>query len=831
MAIIKNFFLNLSVVLSSIIIILCFLILSASSGYLDKPVKKAIEYYLDKKNIKTKIGELHIKDNVLSIDKIFMDLTSKAKGEITNFKISFTINNISKEPLIFNIINIDNFVITSKDNQPVIDTKISATQTIDYLKNNLEGEINLDPIRNITFESSNNTLQEGTGLCSYKAKISNSNKSLDCKLTFDNQANLLLNSSINDNIIEVHTDVNNIPIMIYQIAEGLIPNNKIITFLKEHIKNGHITKGKLDLNLDINSLQAEISKEAINGKFNVINLDYKYDKDFPPLKKVNTDIIIEGPQVDFVLNQAYSGNSLLSGLITFKWQGKIEDSYVTFNATAKGQAIDLIDFISDKNYQDTKNQGIDLKKISGQANTKINISIPTNSNINNKYDISTVITSAGLSAFNDNIILKNAKIDGSFDGNKVILNGAGKINDNASNFVYQYNNPDQESLLKIKTTILGQKQDFGVIKLMSGNGILDFEYKQQLGKKSSFKATSNLKNLEFYIDKISIYKKINKNAFLTLTGNLEDGQNSYIDFNLSGDDNLKILGKVKAKNNKYNINLQTIKHNETDVAGKLSFDKDNLSAEISGRILDLSGSKMVKFLEKESDQKNTNLTVNINRVQLKNNIYLNDFNLKINCNKIKCFSGSLSSSIDDKSLKMSLTDKQDLEQWVITCDNAGALLKGLGMYNNMKSGTVKFILETKRQKVKKGEIVPILDGTFDFQHFYVTDMSFLTRIVSFVSLPGFMSLIVNNKDIAFTNMNGKFIYMGNTITITDTQAQGPFFDFTMKGLIDTNIRQIKLKGNVIPSFFFASKIITKIPVVGKIFSKVAPYHFELYYED
>ncbi|MCC8417956.1 MAG: AsmA-like C-terminal region-containing protein [Rickettsia endosymbiont of Bryobia graminum] len=831
MIIIKNFFLNLSVVLSSIIIILCFLILSASSGYLDTPIKKGLEYYFHKKDIKIKIGNLHIKNNILSIDKIFMNLENDAKGEITNLKISFTINNIIKSLLIFNVINADNFVIISENNQPVIDTKISATQMVDLLENKLEAKIDLDPIQNIALTSSKNNLQKGAGFCSYKAKFLNSNKSLECELIFDNQANLLFNSSINDNLVKVHADITNIPIMIYQIVSELIPNNKIIVFLQEHIKNGHITKGKLDLNLDTDSLQNEISKEAISGKFNIIDLDYKYDKDFPTLQKINTDVIIEGPQVNFILNQAYSGNSLISGLITFKWQGKLEDSYVTFNATAKGQALDLIDFISDKNYQDTKNQGIDLKKILGQANTKINISIPTNPNINNNYDISTVITSAELKAFNENVTLKNAKIDGLFDGNKVILNGVGKINDNTSNFVYQYNNIDNESLLKIKSTILARQQEIGMIKLISGSSNLDFEYKQQFGKKPFLKVTSNLKNLEFYIDKISIYKKINKNANLTLVGNLEDSQNGYIDFNLSGDDNLKILGKVKSQNNKYNINLQTIKHNDTNVSGKLSLDKDNLSAEISGSSLDLSNSQMMQFLEKESDKRNTHLKVNINKIKLKNNIFLDDFNLTVDCNKIKCFSGFLSSSIGTKSLKMTLTDKQDLEQWIITCGDAGALFKGLGMYNNMRSGSINLILETKRHEVKKGHIVPILDGSFDFQHFYVTDMSFLTRIVSFVSLPGFVSLIVNNKDIAFTNMNGKFNYIGTNITITNAQAQGPFFDFTMKGTINTNTRQIKLKGNVIPSFFFASAIITKIPVVGKIFSKVAPYNVELYYNE
>jgi uncharacterized protein YhdP len=98
-----------------------------------------------------------------------------------------------------------------------------------------------------------------------------------------------------------------------------------------------------------------------------------------------------------------------------------------------------------------------------------------------------------------------------------------------------------------------------------------------------------------------------------------------------------------------------------------------------------------------------------------------------------------------------------------------------------------------------------------------------------VSLPGFISFVVNNKNVLFENMTGKFSYNGNIITLSDAEAQGPFFDFTMKGNIDTKKQQIKLTGNVIPSFFLISTIITKIPVVGKIFSKVAPYSLEVKY--
>lgn len=834
---IKKFFIGLSVVVCITILVLYLLILGVSRGYFDKPIKKGIEIYLNYKNAQIKIGNLQIRNNILSIDKIFMDLTHNTKGEITNFNINFVISNLMSNLIVTNIISMDSFTVISEDNQPIIETVISAKHIIEPLKNNTETEINLSPIKSIALlDSYGKYLPDGAGICTYTNKTDTiPQKSLDCKFTFSNQANFLLKGKIHNNIVEAQADINNIPIIIYKIGEKFLADNEIVLFLQQYIKGGYIRTGELNLNFDNNALTPHIPENAINGKLHIIDLEYKYDPDYPALKKVDTDVKVAGSKVDFVVNQAYSSDTLLSGLITLEWKG-MEDSYFTVNANAKGEAIDLIDFIPAEDYKKAKSQGIDLKKVTGQANSKIEISIPINPQIKNTYNISTVITNANLTAFDNNIILKNAKMTGSFNGDKIVVAGVGKINNNNSNFVYQHNiisnkKDNYDKILSIKATIPGNNQQFGIIKLLGGSTILDFEYKTQNNGESIISANANLKNLEFYIDKISIHKTRGKEAKLTLLGNLENNLKDGLHFDLVGENNLKITGQVKLPNNKYDITLPVISYGSTNLTGRLLLDKDNLNAEIQGKQLDLSNSNMMQFLEKAADTKNIHLKVGIEKIRLQNNIWLNDFNLQIGCDKTKCFAGSLFAKIGSKTLKMLLTDKQDKEQWFISCNNAGALLKGIGMYNNMKTGTVNLNLETKRQEVKKGEIIPILNGTFNIKQFIITDMSFLTRIVSFVSFPGFMSFILNNKDIMFTNMQGQFSYIGNTVKISNSAAEGPFFDFTMQGVIDTDRRQIKLKGNVIPSFFFMSNIITKIPIIGKIFSKVAPYSIALEYKE
>ncbi|MFY9589828.1 DUF3971 domain-containing protein [Rickettsia endosymbiont of Halotydeus destructor] len=835
MSFIKKFFLNLFIFLVILSIGITFFIYRANKGYMDEPIKKIIEFYFNRQEIKAIISDLKFKENRLSINKISLNFIDNAQGEITNLQLVFNFNNLISHSLLSATINIDKFAVNSNNNEEIINTKINGDYALNIIKKSAITKINLEELKSdILADKEGANLPSGQAVCLYKTNPLRGNKKrIDCKLAFEEQAFLTFNGIITNKNIEVTASATNIPLMIYQTIEKIIPNNPVISYLQQNIKSGYIHNGEISLKLNRNFVENDIlEEEALKGNLYISNFEYKYHEDLPPLKNIDTNIVISGPNVKFVIKQAYTGATLISnGILTFKWLGP-EKSQFILSATAKGEAKDLVDFIPIDAYENTKAEGIDLKKIKGEANSIIEIIIPLNSEIPNIYNISSILTNISLDAFNGNIFLRNAEAKGIYQDNKISFSGKGKINNYTSSFTYNHNMAENnnECALKIKTNIMAANQKLGIFKLISGSSVLNFEYNKQQNIGDFVTISSNLNNLEFYIDKISIHKKLHKKANLTLKAKLNNNSSgSNIEFNLSGEDNLKIIGNSLIKNETYNINLPVINYAQTNLSGKITMNKNNLSTELKGTNLDLSDSNMLQFLEKEGDPRNMSLKASIGTVKLKNNVTLNNLDLKIKCDKIKCFSGSLSAAMGDKKVQMSLVDKEGSEQWQIDSDDAGRLLKGIGMYTNMKNGNIQLTLNTRRQEVRTGQIIPILDGRFTIKRFVITDTPFLTRIVSFVSLPGFISFVLNNKDVLFDNMIGKFSYNGDIITLYDAEAQGPFFDFTMKGNIDTKKQQIKLKGNVTPSFFLISTIITKIPVLGKIFSKVAPYSLEVKY--
>lgn len=837
-----NFFIKCFITLVYFAIFITLLILSARQGYLDKPIKTIFEFYLNQKGFHSQINDLHIRNEKLFIGKISLEskdknLFAKPIAEFTNVNLKFSIDNkVTNDLVIFTAIDVDSFVIKTEDNTEILHTKMIGDYKLNLLQNIISAKINLNSIRNVALSSIYNShIKDGDAIYNYRNKIIGEGKAIEIEVNF-NELNLLFKQATKDGKLKTHCQMTNVPIMVYEALKTIEPKNKIILFLDEYIKDGYINYGEFDLNLDKNFSENDIfTKENLNGKFHIINLQYKYDKDYPPLKDIDIDVTLSGNESKFLINKAYSGKTLVSnGVISLNWVG-LENSSIIINGVSKGPVNDLIDFVPNEVYEETKKKGIDLKKFTGIADSIIELIIPINPAIKNTYNISTTISDAGLKLFNNNIIIGSAKLKGVFSGDKLSFIGSGKINQFNSDISYSHNiisnnNDDYKFLLKIKTKIKGENQKIGLVKILSGGSVVNFEYKANNDGQEIMTAGADLKDLEFYLDKISIHKIRHDAANLTVKGTIGQGLQNDIDMKLVGDNNLNITSKIKVSNDKYDIALPKINYADTNISGNITFDKDNFSASIHGSNLDLSNSNMMQFLEKEGEATNTSLKVDIEKIKLKNAVQLDDVKLQILCNKTQCFSGYLDSKIGDRFLRMLLNTSDDQEQWEITSDNAGAVFKGIGLYNKMKDGTMLLIFNSKRHIVHSGQIVPIIDGTFIFRYFLVSDISFLTKIVSFVSLPGFVHFITNNNNVQFSDMNGKFSYIDNVITVSKTSASGAFFDFTMKGTVDNNKRKVELKGLVTPSIYGINRLVRNLPILGSLLSRghrkgiiLAPY--------
>ncbi len=808
-----------------LILTVALVIYGARTGNLNSVINYALQYYLQLNNFNAKISHLTLKNDQVIIDSMLLS-KNNIQLKLDNIVATYYFDLDYKKSKFFVNIQVDKITGQTVDNKEIFNAKINCSYNNYVIKRKSQIHFYLE---DIFYKDSSSDIENKIDLAEGKSNIdyfsSKKHAKYNINVDFKDITTLNLQSEFDNNII-ITGNIKNMPIEIYKPAYYLYPQNNLLVFLNNFIKTGTIESSEFNVNISEQNIKnSNYNIENINGLTKISNLTLMYSNELPPLTNMQLDIFQKGTITEFVINKGNSTDLIIdSGLIYMDWKGA-ENTTLFITAKAQGPTKALTDFIAINTHETLRQASIDLRKITGKTDVDIKIEIPLNPGSKDVYSINAKMPNTALSIFNDKIILNKADISGKYNGDNLQITGKGKINqfDSEINFVQNLTNQKEfHHKLSIATDLhlKGPKktpQKIGFMTIVGGNAKLNFEYinSHQEGKITT---NSDLEKLDIYFDKLGIHKKKGEKANLALIGILESPTKGNINFNINGVNNLNITGSAKIDNNITKIILDNINHRETKLSSKILINKDLFDIEIKGKSLDLSEADMLSFLEKERNSGSTKIRLRVDEVKLKNYISLNNLELKFACSSIKCYTGYVDAKIGSKKVEMTLNEEEDWEQWLIKSGNAGALLKGIGLYEDMRAGTMLLSLKTSRKKINAGEIIPIVNGTFEFERFVLHDAPSLSKLVSFVSLPGFVNIISGNKDIIFSNMNGKFSFQEGVLNVSHSYAAGPFFGFTMAGNINTLKRTVDLTGQVTPSLYGLNAIIGSVPIIGKVFT-------------
>jgi hypothetical protein len=799
--------------------VLCIgLLYAANNGKLDRQIKHGLQYYLGLKNINTQFVDCQFKDGMLTASQVKFELGS-GLGVINNLQIRIDGFSEWSDPELSVEIMPATMLVWDENNNKFFEIELAGKFTRYLLKPDRNYECNLANIQIPNIKDINNKALEA-GVFNGKYSASKTVEEFDYSLNFAKSTYLKV-ATLKKGEAKLKVEISNIPLLFYKLLDKILPDNKLLVFLNDFIKDGHIQNGTIFFDPSVQN-----AEETLLGKVKINHLDLTYAEEYPTIKEMDVDVDIQGSKVEFHINKAHSSDILLSdGLVVMDWKG-LDNTVLIVNVRGAGPTKNLTEFISDNNHQSMSKANIDLRKIQGKVEVDVDIKIPLKPGTKNIYNITAQIPNSSLNIFKNNVLLRGAKLSGLFNGDQVTLSGEGKINGFNSDINFIYNITDESEFshkLDIKTRFKtrlskgSRNTKIAFISLLGGNSIVDIQY---INKNSQgvISVNSDISNLDLYFDKLGIRKKKNEHARIIVNGIFDDPTSGVLDFAITGDGGLNINADVIIKNESLQAHIKEIKTKETDLSANILIEKDFITADLKGKILDLSDADMLQFLEKERDDGSTRVRLNVAKVRLKNNIWLDDVKMMFECDKDRCYSGYIDSKIGSRSIEMLLTAHGNKEEWLIKCSNAGALLRGLGTYDDMKSGNLVLNINTSRKEVKSGEIIPILDGSFSFERFVLSDTPTMSRLVSFVSLPGFLNMISGNKDIVFSGMSGKFSFANEILSIKDSAAEGPYFDFTLKGNIDIKNRLIDIKGHVTPELYGISSVMGAIPLIGNIFT-------------
>lgn len=149
---------------------------------------------------------------------------------------------------------------------------------------------------------------------------------------------------------------------------------------------------------------------------------------------------------------------------------------------------------------------------------------------------------------------------------------------------------------------------------------------------------------------------------------------------------------------------------------------------------------------------------------------------------------------------------------IITTNNAGRVLSGLGVTDAIRSGRMVLVNEFHADGFDS------YDTTITLEDFNVIEAPAAVRAFSVLGLAGLYSL-VEGDGTKFTTGEARIQTRGKRHKITKMVASGGAVGLTMVGDYNSETRQVDMSGNLVPVNQF-SKIIGAVPLLGELLSGV-----------
>jgi len=285
-------------------------------------------------------------------------------------------------------------------------------------------------------------------------------------------------------------------------------------------------------------------------------------------------------------------------------------------------------------------------------------------------------------------------------------------------------------------------------------------------------------------------------------------------FELSGG-GIEILGDaVLSEGQTQTINVAKFRLGGTDIAGQMVLGKDDWQIDVTGSRLDISA-----FLDQQESlptpiERGPSLQVDmdIGRVQIEAGKFLHNVRGSMTNDGWVWSKADLIANVDGgNSLAVELTPQGGKRTLSIGSDDAGAVLKGLGYYENIVGG--KLALKAEYEDMTPESKIT---GQVLIEDFRLVDAPVLARLLSVASITGIPGELAG-AGLSFQQLAAPFTKEAGMVHIKDAKAGGFNLGITANGTIDTELETLDIKGSVAPLDKLNS-LLGNIPLFGVFFS-------------
>lgn len=158
-------------------------------------------------------------------------------------------------------------------------------------------------------------------------------------------------------------------------------------------------------------------------------------------------------------------------------------------------------------------------------------------------------------------------------------------------------------------------------------------------------------------------------------------------------------------------------------------------------------------------------------------------------------------------MDINLTPRNGARVFLMTCDDFGKVLHGMGFTASVRNGALKIY------GISKVENPRLIEGSVQIGSFIVSDLPLLATLMNAASPFGFVDLF--NKSLSFDRLKGSFKWQGDDIDLSQVNLPGSAVGMNIEGRVNMNTGEANLHGTIVP-FSLVNKFINYIPVIGDL---------------
>ncbi|WP_168464718.1 YhdP family protein [Wolbachia endosymbiont of Ctenocephalides felis wCfeT] len=581
------------------------------------------------------------------------------------------------------------------------------------------------------------------------------------------------------------------------VPDGVL-NKKFQDWYCENI-DGNIVNTILSFNGKIKDLfDDDLSDVVIVA--DIENGSVKFDEDFEQVRELNGDLIIKNNNLKINVNNAKFQNFTING-------GDIEmnsldkdDSVLTINGQAVSDAYGLYEPVRFK-----LDDAIPVTRddMSGTANSVFGFRI-----LNINADDKEVDFSANFHSEIDDLAIYDANIGKydlklNFGSDFTNLRGSGIVNDTQLLFDLKSSNKNETFTWSLAGDLPAQILNFD--KDIGGYISANVESVINAGNTGHIKGNIDLSGFDSRSSYLGWKNKIEDHNQISFSVKLQGiGKLSVDRLEIVGS-NLDIKFGGKKENGTLYLNSSSFKLPDNNFSVDIESSKEKDSIAIYGEKANLSD--ILELLNRNSNKivKKIEVSMDIDSIIMKEGTIIKDASLNLTCIGGNCdgsqFTGQF---LEDSSKIFAEYSGIGLELYA---DNAGILLRSLGINKSIKDGKLSFYLSSERENEERY-------GMLSISHFYVKDAPLLTTLLSMSSLPGIVNAI-KNEGVHFHKCNAPFSYKDGTIEIEESWVEGAELGISTSGKLDIKDYKFQVEGQVIPAYSI-NQTLLKIPILGKL---------------